>query len=53
MKLRGLTFKGNKIVDAMVLRGVVMGHTAPTKTYPLGRMFIIAARDLAKVTFTA
>ena len=53
MKLYGRTFRGNKIVSAMVLRGVVMGRTAPTKTHPNGRTFIIAARDLDKHTFTS
>jgi hypothetical protein len=46
MKLyMGKIFRGNKIVSAMVLRDVVMGKLSN------GRHFIVAARDLDKVTF--
>ena len=43
----GKVFRGNKIVSAMVLDGVVMGRLSN------GRHFIIAARDLNKATFRA
>ena len=46
MKLyMGRVFRGNKIVSAMVLRGVVMGQLSN------GRHFIVAARDLNRCTF--
>jgi hypothetical protein len=46
MKLyMGKIFRGNKITDAMVFNGVVMGHLSN------GRTFIIAQRDLHKATF--
>jgi hypothetical protein len=46
MKLyMGKVFRGNKIVSAMVLRGVVMGKLAN------GRHFIIAAHHLDRATF--
>lgn len=41
----GKVFRGNKITDAMVLNGVVMGHLSN------GRTFIVAKRDLDKFTF--
>lgn len=43
----GKIFRGNKIVSAMVLNGVVMGKLSN------GRPFIIAARDLDKFTFVS
>ena len=52
MKIRGLSFTGNNIASVMVLPGVVMGRTAPTKRHPNGRTFIVADRDLSRVSFT-
>lgn len=41
----GKIFRGNRIVSAMVLTGVVMGKLAN------GRHFIISASDLGRATF--